>query len=97
MSAVGQDEIVILLVKNPEEDVPPRDIFEHLQTLYEQAGRGGQVLDMGYSIILSGSQFLASTDFGGFLYFRHTFQVDFGKKFPINLEKLTFSPLHSGK
>ena len=49
MTAVGQDEIVILLVKSPEEDVPPRDVFEHLQTLYEQAGRGGQVSDMGYS------------------------------------------------
>ena len=29
---------------------------------------------MGYSVILSGSQFLGSTDFGGFLFFRHTFQ-----------------------
>jgi MAD (mothers against decapentaplegic) interacting protein len=75
MSAVGQDEIVILLVKNPEEDVPPRDIFEHLQLLYELAGRGGQVYEMGYTVILSGANFLGSTDFGGFLYFRHTFQV----------------------
>ena len=82
MTAVGQDEIVILLVKNPDEDVPPRDIFEHLQTLYEQAGRGGQVSDMGYSVILSGSQFLASTDFGGFLYFRHTFQCLDGLECP---------------
>ena len=29
---------------------------------------------MGFSVILSGSQFLGSTDFGGFLFFRHTFQ-----------------------
>ena len=40
MTAVGQDEFAILLVKNPDENVPPRDIFEHLQSLYEQAGRG---------------------------------------------------------
>ncbi len=40
MNAVGQDEVAILLVKNPDEDVPPRDIFEHLQTLYEQASKG---------------------------------------------------------
>lgn len=75
MNAVGQDEIVILLVKSPDEDVPPRDIFEHLQELYETAGTGAQVGDMGYSVILSGSKFLGSTDFGGFLYFRHSFQV----------------------
>ena len=75
MNAVGQDEIVILLVKSPDEDVPPRDIFEHLQSLYEAAGTGAQVGEMGYSVILSGSKFLGSTDFGGFLYFRHSFQV----------------------
>jgi len=74
MTAVGQDELAILLVKNPEEQIPPRDIFEHLQSLYEQAGRGSHISDMGYSVILSGSQFLGSTDFGGFLFFRHTFQ-----------------------
>ena len=43
MTAVGQDELVILLVKNQEEKVPPRDIFEHLQVLYEQAGRGSHI------------------------------------------------------
>ena len=74
MTAVGQDEIVILLVKKSDEDLPPRDIFEHLQSLYEQSGNGAHVLDMGYSVILSGSRFLDSTDFGGFLFFRHTFQ-----------------------
>ena len=70
LSAVGQDEVVILLVKKPQELVPPRDLFEHFQTLYEQAGRGGHVTNMGYSVILSGTDFLGSTDFGGFLYFR---------------------------
>ena len=43
MTAVGQDELAILLVKNPEEQIPPRDIFEHLQSLYEQAGRGSHI------------------------------------------------------
>ena len=43
MTAVGQDEFAILLVKNPDENVPPRDIFEHLQSLYEQAGRGRHI------------------------------------------------------
>ena len=43
MTAVGQDEFAILLVKNPEENIPPRDIFEHLQSLYEQAGRGSHI------------------------------------------------------
>ena len=75
MTAVGQDEVVILLVKEPDEDLPPKDIFLHLQSLYEQAGRGGHVGDMGHTIIEVGDQFLGSTDFGGFLYFRHSFQV----------------------
>ena len=43
MTAVGQDELAILLVKKPEEQIPPRDIFEHLQSLYEQAGRGSHI------------------------------------------------------
>ncbi len=84
MTAVGQDEIVILLVKSAQEEIPPRDIFEHLQTLYEHAGRGSQVLDMGYSVILSGSKFLGSTDFGGFLFFRHSFQCLDELDVPIN-------------
>ena len=43
MTAVGQDELAILLVKKVDEETPPRDIFEHLQSLYEQAGRGGHI------------------------------------------------------
>ena len=75
MTAVSQDEVVILLVKEPDEELPPRDIFVHLQRLYEQASRGGHVGDMGHTIIEAGDQFLKSNEFGGFLYFRHSFQV----------------------
>ena len=88
MTAVGQDEVVILLVKEPEEDLPPKDIFMHLQRLYEQAGRGGHVGDMGHTIIEIGDQFLGSNDFGGFLYFRHSFQVLFVYKHIYVLELL---------
>ena len=58
-----------------DEPLPPRDIFEQLQTLYEAAGAGSQVIDMGHTVILSGKPFLGGTQYGGFLFFRHTFQV----------------------
>lgn len=91
MTAVGQDEIVILLIKN--EDLPPRDIFEHLQGLYEQAGTRGQITDMGYSVILSGCKFLDSNDFGGFLFFRHTFQCLDGLDIPSSTDPFLFGVL----
>ena len=34
-----------------------------------------QVNDMGHTVILSAKPFLGGTQYGGFLYFRHTFQV----------------------
>jgi hypothetical protein len=34
-----------------------------------------QVTDMGHSVILSAKPFLSGTQYGGFIYFRHTFQV----------------------
>lgn len=82
MSAVGQDEVVILVVQSEDELIPPRDIFEHFQFLYEQAGRGGHVGEMGYSVVLSGGSFLNGHDYGGFLYLRHSFQCVDGLDLP---------------
>jgi MAD (mothers against decapentaplegic) interacting protein len=40
MSCVGQDEIVIILECLPDEATVPKDIFKHLNTLYQDASRG---------------------------------------------------------
>jgi hypothetical protein len=40
MSCVGQDEIVIILECLPDEATVPKDIFSHLNTLYQDAARG---------------------------------------------------------
>ncbi len=40
LCTVGQDEVVILLVRNQDENLPHRDMFEHFQSLYEQAKSG---------------------------------------------------------
>jgi hypothetical protein len=40
MSCVGQDEIVIILECLPDEATVPKDIFRHLNTLYQDASRG---------------------------------------------------------
>ena len=40
MCTAGQDEIVIILEVEPDEDTPPRDIFCHFGTVYEEASKG---------------------------------------------------------
>lgn len=40
MSCVGQDEIVIILECLPDEATVPKDVFKHLNTLYQDASRG---------------------------------------------------------
>ncbi|XP_041359880.1 zinc finger FYVE domain-containing protein 16-like isoform X2 [Gigantopelta aegis] len=72
MCTAGQDEIVIILEVEPDEDMPPRDIFCHFSTVYEEASKGNTVSDMGHSIF--NQTFLDSRDHGGFLYLRPTFQ-----------------------
>ena len=73
LSSVGQDEIVILLVQSAEEKTPHRNIFDHLQQIYEQAAHGRHFSNMDHSVI-SGKEFLDKTEYGGFLFIRHTFQ-----------------------
>lgn len=72
MCTVGQDEIVIILESLPEEDMIPLDIFRHLYHVYEEAGKGITVSDMGHSIFTQ--TFLNDRDHGGFLYIKPTFQ-----------------------
>jgi hypothetical protein len=45
---------------------------------------------MGHTVILSGKPFLGGTQYGGFLYFRHTFQVNFLSYFHIDLWSIQY-------
>ncbi|XP_069694547.1 zinc finger FYVE domain-containing protein 16 isoform X2 [Periplaneta americana] len=73
MSCVGQDEVVIVLECLPDETTIPKDIFRHLNTLYQDASRGNTVSELGHSVF-QGVPFLDSTDHGGFIYIRPSFQ-----------------------
>ncbi|XP_022089254.1 uncharacterized protein LOC110978509 [Acanthaster planci] len=72
MATVGQDEIVIVLECLTDEKTVPKDIFRHLQSLYEQASRGVTVSHMGHSLF--SQSFLGGREHGGFLYLRPSFQ-----------------------
>jgi len=73
LTSVGQDEIVILLEADDDEILPPRDIFLTIQAIYEQAGAGQPVVEMGH--ITVNSEHLGSNSNGGWLFIRHTFQA----------------------
>ncbi|PNF19407.1 Zinc finger FYVE domain-containing protein 9 [Cryptotermes secundus] len=73
MSCVGQDEIVIILECLPDEATVPKDIFRHLNTLYQDASRGNTVSELGHTVF-QGVPFLDSTEHGGFIYIRPSFQ-----------------------
>jgi len=40
MASVGQEELVIILETAPDDAAPPRDIFIHLNNVYEDASKG---------------------------------------------------------
>lgn len=73
MSCVGQDEIVIILECLPDESTVPKDIFRHLNTLYQDASRGNTVSELGHTVF-QGVPFLDSPEHGGFIYVRPSFQ-----------------------
>jgi len=73
LTSVGQDEVVVLLEVGEDEQLPPREVFTMLQALYEQAGSGSPVAEMGH--ISVGSDYLGSNAHGGWLFIRHTHQT----------------------
>nr|CAD7423939.1 unnamed protein product [Timema monikensis] len=73
LSSVGQDEVMVLLECLPNESVIPRDVFIHLNTLYQEATRGNTIGELGYTVF-QGTPFLGSMDHGGFIYIRPSFQ-----------------------
>lgn len=72
LSAVGQDEIMLLLEVLPDEVSIPDDIFHYFNGLYEDAAKGMTVSNLGHTIFTH--PFLGSRDHGGFLYIRPSFQ-----------------------
>ena len=73
LTSVGQDEVVILLEVEEGEVTPPREVFSMLQALYEQAGAGNPVTEMGH--ISVGSNYLGSNHHGGWMFIRHSHQT----------------------
>uniref|UniRef100_A0A1Q3F4J8 Putative smad anchor for receptor activation n=1 Tax=Culex tarsalis TaxID=7177 RepID=A0A1Q3F4J8_CULTA len=72
MHYVGQDEIVILLELG-DSQLLPKDIFVHLNEIYEDADEGSTLTELGFSPARS-SNFLGSKNHGGFLFVRPTYQ-----------------------
>ena len=73
LNSVGQDEVVILLEVEEGEQLPPREVFTMLQALYQQAGAGTPVTEMGH--ISVGSNYLGCSQHGGWLFVRHSHQT----------------------
>jgi len=73
LTSVGQDEVVVLLEVQEEEQLPPREVFTMLQALYEQAGAGSLVAEMGHVTV--GHDYLGSSSHGGWLFIRHSHQT----------------------
>merc|ERR1719150_3045743 len=73
LATLGQDEVVVLLEVAEGETLPPREVFTMLQALYEQAGAGNPVTEMGHVSV--GSNYLGSNSHGGWLFIRHTHQT----------------------
>ncbi|KNC31156.1 hypothetical protein FF38_13972 [Lucilia cuprina] len=81
MHHVGNDEIVILLEFEPpasKEEVSvgnliPKDIFVHLNEIYNNAESGNPIQDLSHTSPQQ-TNFLGSRDYGGFIFIRPTFQ-----------------------
>lgn len=71
--AVGQDEIVILLEYAEGEAQVPKDVFHHLNNIYNSAVKGTTVTELGLSIHPT-TNFLDSRNHAGFIFVRPTFQ-----------------------
>ncbi|GIY15623.1 zinc finger FYVE domain-containing protein 9 [Caerostris darwini] len=69
---VGQDEIMIVLQRLPDERDIPRDIFKLFTHVYDSASKGSTFDDLGH--IIFPEQILGSSDHRGFLFVRPTFQ-----------------------
>lgn len=72
MHFVGQDELVILLELG-DSVMLPKDIFVHLNDIFQDADGGSTISELGFSPARM-PNFLGSRNHGGFLYVRPTYQ-----------------------
>ncbi|KAK5638041.1 hypothetical protein RI129_012336 [Pyrocoelia pectoralis] len=73
MINVGQDEILILLEYIDNEKSIPKDVFFHLNSIYNNAKTGSSITEYGISLHDT-NYFLDSKNHVGFLFIRQTFQ-----------------------
>lgn len=73
LACVGQDEVAIILECLPDENLPPLDIFNLVNTLHLESSKGTTAGEMSFTPTFS-SELLGSKDHGGFIYIRPTFQ-----------------------
>ncbi|XP_029798368.1 zinc finger FYVE domain-containing protein 16 isoform X2 [Suricata suricatta] len=72
LHGLGQAEIIILLLRLPNEDTIPTDIFKLFITIYKDALKGKYIENLDN--ITFTESFLSSKDHGGFLFITPTFQ-----------------------
>lgn len=82
LHGLGQSEIIILLLRLPNEDTIPKDIFRLFITIYKDALKGKYIENLD-SITFT-EIFLSSKDHGGFLFITPTFQKLDGLPLPSN-------------
>ncbi|XP_064152513.1 zinc finger FYVE domain-containing protein 16-like isoform X2 [Anguilla rostrata] len=80
LRGAGQQELVFLIQKLPEEGAVPRDIFSLYIRIYQDAQRGRFVEDLGS--LTPEDSFLGSGEHGGFLFFSPTHQPLGGLSLP---------------
>lgn len=72
LHGLGQEEIVILMLRLPNEDNLPKDIFRLFLTIYKDALKGKHINNL--ENVTFNESFLDSKEHGGFLFITPTFQ-----------------------
>eukprot|EP00062_Callorhinchus_milii_P014418 gi/632963585/ref/XP_007897967.1/ PREDICTED: zinc finger FYVE domain-containing protein 16 isoform X2 [Callorhinchus milii] len=72
LHGMGQAEVVVLLLCEPDESTIPKDIFNFFITMYQDASKGKSIGNLGNISFME--SFLGSKDHGGFLFVEPTFQ-----------------------
>ncbi|XP_054709295.1 zinc finger FYVE domain-containing protein 9-like [Uloborus diversus] len=72
LCTVGQDEVMVILERLPEEKVVPRGILKLFSYIYDSASKGCTFDDLGH--VIFPEPILGSNDHRGFLFVRPTFQ-----------------------
>ncbi|XP_035213773.1 zinc finger FYVE domain-containing protein 9-like isoform X2 [Stegodyphus dumicola] len=72
LCTVGQDEVMVVLERMPDENNLPRGIFKLFIQIYDSANKGSTFDDLGH--IIFPEQILGSSDHRGFLFVRPSFQ-----------------------